>query len=445
MWGNRDAPITIILFDDFQCGYCRNLFHTMEKVRNRFADDIRIVFINLPMPLHYLAEPASRAALAARRQGRFWEMHDYLFTNYSPLKKPNLKPLLDEIVSERGIDIHGIEKKIGTAGPNAILGYLASTGKQYGVDPTALNTRAAELYSRNFHTHLARASKSMGMDYDQLVKEMNADVTTLMLESDRLLASRLGVTGTPVTFVNGRLIDGAHPYETFDRVIGEELTKAEELIRKGTRKEKLYSELIKKGNKTMARKSRAKRAGQDSRKIYEINITGNEPVYGEKDAPVTIVEFSDVQCVFCLDNIITLKKIVEQYQGDVKVVMKHFPLKSHDQARGAAEYLTSIKYEYGDEMFWKMHDLLFVNQKELNQDNYRRWAKDNNLNWNRICELSSGPVIKEIVRKDIECAVKLGLRDVPAFFINGRKVLGSQSEKTFKMIIDELLSNKKTG
>lgn len=77
--GRPDAPVTITVFTDFECPYCKQLTPMLDEVFLRNQDTTKIIFKNMPLRFHEFAEPAARAALAAGIQGKFWEMHDILF------------------------------------------------------------------------------------------------------------------------------------------------------------------------------------------------------------------------------------------------------------------------------------------------------------------------------------------------------------------------------
>ncbi len=77
--GNAKAPVTVVIFSDFQCPYCHRLQPLLHQVLQRNPNTVKIVFKNLPLPMHNMAQPAALAALAAQDQGKFWQMHDALF------------------------------------------------------------------------------------------------------------------------------------------------------------------------------------------------------------------------------------------------------------------------------------------------------------------------------------------------------------------------------
>lgn len=77
--GPENAPVTIALFTDFECPYCRKIEPLIAEVHKRNPETVKIVFKNMPLQFHKFADPAARAALAAGKQGKFWGFHDELF------------------------------------------------------------------------------------------------------------------------------------------------------------------------------------------------------------------------------------------------------------------------------------------------------------------------------------------------------------------------------
>ena len=98
--GAENAPVTLVLFSDFECPWCGKLEPTLAELLTKNPDKLRIVFKHLPLPMHQQAEPAALAAIAAQKQGKFWEMHDALFqtTNWTPT-------VIDETAQRIGLNM----------------------------------------------------------------------------------------------------------------------------------------------------------------------------------------------------------------------------------------------------------------------------------------------------------------------------------------------------
>ena len=88
--GSESAPVEIIEFSDFQCPYCTRGAQTVDKVVEHYGDKVTVVFRHFPLPFHKDAPLAAQAAIAAGKQGKFWQMHDELFANMKKLKADDL-------------------------------------------------------------------------------------------------------------------------------------------------------------------------------------------------------------------------------------------------------------------------------------------------------------------------------------------------------------------
>ncbi len=167
----------------------------------------------------------------------------------------------------------------------------------------------------------------------------------------------------------------------------------------------------------------------------------DDAVLGDKNAKVTIIEFSDYQCPFCSRFWSqTLPQIKKEYidSGKVKLVFRDFPLTSiHPMAQPASEATECVREKGGDDAFWKMHDKIFGNQQSLNNDNLKKWAKE--LGYDIGSCLDSGK-FKSEVQKDSSDAQAAGGQGTPYFVINGKPLSGAQPFESFKQVIDAELS-----
>ncbi|MBS3082202.1 DsbA family protein [Candidatus Pacearchaeota archaeon] len=179
----------------------------------------------------------------------------------------------------------------------------------------------------------------------------------------------------------------------------------------------------------------------------------DDPVLGEKNAPVTIIEFSDYQCPFCRkfwqD---TLPSIEKDYisKGKVKLVYRDFPLGFHEGAVPYAEAANCARDKGGDEAYFKMHDKIFEEQNILDggsvqstvqyvgTDTLKKWAED--LGYDISLCMDSKKYVDEI-EKDLSDGAASGVEGTPGFFINGKPLSGAQPYSVFKQMIDSELNN----
>lgn len=166
----------------------------------------------------------------------------------------------------------------------------------------------------------------------------------------------------------------------------------------------------------------------------------DDPSIGPENASVTIIEFSDFQCPFCTKAEPVISQILENYKGKVRFVYRDFPLSFHQYAQKAAE-----ASECADEQgkFWKYHDTLFEKQSEWSSEGVaklKEYAADLGLNAEQFNKcLDSGKYASE-VQKDFTDGQEAGVSGTPAFFINGKALVGAQPFEAFQQIIEQELS-----
>ena len=160
--GNTRAPVTLVVFSDFQCPFCSRAEGTLAEVRKVYADKVRIAWKHQPLSIHPNAVPAALAAEAAREQGKFWEMHDKMFAN------------------------------------------------QAALSPEAYDRWAAEL----------------GLDLDRFRRSQKEQRLAQRVADDSSLGSRIGAGGTPTFFINGERVVGAVSFEQLKVVIDRQLSRS---------------------------------------------------------------------------------------------------------------------------------------------------------------------------------------------------------------------------
>ena len=171
----------------------------------------------------------------------------------------------------------------------------------------------------------------------------------------------------------------------------------------------------------------------------------DDPFKGNKDAPITIIEFSDFQCPFC-ERFFSgaLPEIEEKYikTGKAKLVFRDFPLESiHPNARPAAE-AANCANEQGK--FWEFHDQLFKNQASLSDSNYKLWAQQLGLDSKKFNDCVDTKKYAAEVSKDLADGNVAGVSGTPAFYVNGKELSGAQPFTAFQQVIEaELAAMKK--
>lgn len=178
--GAADALVTLVIFSDFHCPYCSRVLPTMDALFDEYGTDIRLAFMQNPLPMHAEAPLTHSAALAAHEQGMFWEFHDAFFEDTSARSRADL---------------------VGIA-------------------------------------------RDLGLDIDQFEAYLDSGAGQDVITANQALGARVNSRGTPHFFVNGRRLRGAQPVERFQEVIDSEIALARQLIADGTEQEDLYAYLM---------------------------------------------------------------------------------------------------------------------------------------------------------------------------------------------------------
>ena len=368
--GAKDALVTIVQFSDFQCPFCSRVEPTIDQVMKEYAGKVRVAWRNLPLPFHNNAKPAAIAAMAANQQGKFWQMHEKLFKNQQALAAADLEKYAQEI----GLNMPKFKA---------------------------------------------------ALEDKKLAAEVDAEAA---------MGGKIGARGTPAFFINGTFLSGARPYDQFKARIDEELKKATELAKKAGGNAKVYDAIMKTA-KTEVGGGAAPAAAGDAPApgpAKKVDV-GNAPSRGPKNAPITVVLFSDFQCPFCGRVEPSIAELEKAYPGKVRVAWKNFPLSFHNNAKPAAEAALAA-HEQGK--FWQMHEILFKNQQALSAADLEKYAQEIGLNMPKFKAAIESHKFAAQVEADTQQGSSLGVQGTPAAFVNGQLISGAQPFDAFKKIAE---------
>jgi protein-disulfide isomerase len=153
VWGNSQAPVTMIVYSDFECPFCSKFAETMKQVEENFKDKVTITFRHYPLPGHPDAEKAAEASECAAEQEKFWEMHDKLFAD--------------------------------------------NVGGRMSVE------------------QFKKDAVDLGLNQEQFNQCLDSGKYKDKIAAQKAEGNKAGVTGTPTFFVNGNIYPGAYPFEDF--------------------------------------------------------------------------------------------------------------------------------------------------------------------------------------------------------------------------------------
>jgi protein-disulfide isomerase len=175
---------------------------------------------------------------------------------------------------------------------------------------------------------------------------------------------------------------------------------------------------------------------------YRVPVeAGSAPARGNPKAPVTIVEFSDFQCPYCVRARPAVNKVRDAYGDRVRFVFRHFPLDFHAQAQKAGE-ATACAGEQGK--FWELHDLLWENSSKLQVADLKAHAATLGLDPAAFGACLDSGRHAALVEGDLAAGQGYGVSGTPAFFVNGRPLVGAQPFEAFAQVIDDELARAAT-
>ncbi|MBF0504921.1 MAG: thioredoxin domain-containing protein [Candidatus Omnitrophica bacterium] len=179
---------------------------------------------------------------------------------------------------------------------------------------------------------------------------------------------------------------------------------------------------------------------EDFNKVYDITI-GSSPIIGKKDAPITIVEFSDFQCPFCSRFYPVVKDVLAAYPGRVQVIVKNFPLPFHPNARPAAK-LALAANEQGK--FQGMMENLLANGGDVSDAKIKEYAKTLGLDYNKLIAdyKNKDAQWEKQIQDDMQLGSKVDVRGTPTFYLNGHKTM-ARDINSYKAEIDKILAGGK--
>jgi len=180
--------------------------------------------------------------------------------------------------------------------------------------------------------------------------------------------------------------------------------------------------------------------------MQKIDLKGR-PFKGNKNAKVTIVEYSDFQCPFCKRGYDTIEtQVLKEYADKVKFYYKNLPLSFHPWAEPAA-VAVECALEQNEKAFWKLYSFYFENQKDLNPQNLKdktlEALKDTGIDIAKFTDCYDNKKTLDKVKAQAAEAQALGIQGTPGFIINGRALKGAYPFEQFKAIIDDELARAK--
>jgi len=365
--GPDDAPITIVELSDFGCTYCGRAQRTLDDLMRLYPGRIRLVYRHNPLDPED-GTLAAEASMAARDQGAFWAMHDRIF---------------------------------------------AAGG---AVTRTQLEGFALEL----------------GLDLARFRRDLDERRWLDRVRVESAFSRGLGAVSTPVFFINGRPITGARQLGVFVRVIEQELEHARAAMARGAPARRLYDAL--QATATSVTPERLSQSSDtdaldldhgftrlDITELYRVGLGLPGHTVGPDDALVTVVVFTDFECPFCARLAPVLSAMHAAYPEDVRIAIRHLPLRIHPKAQLAAEAVAAAAAQG---RMWEMHELILSRKGGIERHELEQHARFLELDSKKFRAALETGKYREAVATDSARAKALGVTGTPTMFINGTPVRG---------------------
>jgi protein-disulfide isomerase len=176
---------------------------------------------------------------------------------------------------------------------------------------------------------------------------------------------------------------------------------------------------------------------EDFTKVYDIPL-GTSPIKGKADAPITIVEFSDLQCPFCARFHPVFTEAMNAFPDKVRLVLKHFPLYFHPNAKPAAKWAFAA-HEQGK--YYDMVQLLLENGADVSEGKVKEYAQKLGLNYDKLnADMKANDAqYEQRITDDMNLGQQVDVQGTPSYFINGKKTR-SRDVESLKAEINQILS-----
>jgi len=332
-----EPELSIHIFSDFQCPYCRLSAPATRNVMTRGIDGAKakVVFKNFPLPFHANAQLAAEAALAAGEQGKFWEMHDLLFAKQKALQRSDL----------------------------------------------------------------LRFAESLKLDMVLFQKDLDSDAIKKRIEADKAEGVKLGVTGTPTFFINGKKYTGARTYEQLVKLVKDE----------------------------------------SNRQIALAEIDEKSMSKGPPGAPVTVEVFADLESPVSQLAVSALDGAMARYPSSIRLQFRNFPLAFHPQAELAHNAAMAAAH-FGH--FWEIARYIFDHQGSLQEADLIAYAGKIGMDEKQFAAMVRERRYQGRVDADLEEGAKRGIRGSPVIFVNSKRIDGVPGQKLLDEYVEATLQPK---
>jgi protein-disulfide isomerase len=327
----------IVIFSDFQCPFCKQFSGPVRELMTKGVEGVKtnVTFKNFPLGFHPDAQLAAQAAMAAKEQGKFWEMHDLLFANQPAIKR------------------------------NDVLAY----------------------------------AQKLGLDMNRFRKDLDSDRLKQLIAADQAEGTKLGVSGTPTFFINGKLHSGTTSFAELKQLIG----------------------------------------GEQRTGWAMAEITDRMMSQGPEGAPITLEFYADLESPVSRPAMAVIQQVVDRYPTEIRLQFRNFPLSFHPQAPMAHEAAIDAAREGH---FWDFANYILDHQESIREQDLISYAGQLGLDEAKFAETLRQRRYSARVDADLAGGAKRGIRGSPVIFVNERRIDGVPSLEQLTQYVEAALAKK---
>lgn len=179
-----------------------------------------------------------------------------------------------------------------------------------------------------------------------------------------------------------------------------------------------------------------------------LSVVSDDWVKGNKDTPVTLVEYLDFECEACGAYYPVVKRLSEEYKDEIKFVVRYFPLPGHKNSMTSA---LAVEAAGKQGKFWEMHNIIFENQRDWGEKQapdpkiFENYAQQIGLDMERYSKDIASQEVKDRIERDRSAGQKLDITGTPTFFLNGKKINNPRGYEGFKELLQSAISEANKG
>ena len=280
-------------------------------------------------------------------------------------------------------------------------------------------------------TDLQQIARQLGLAWSSVDPKDGDTAAVAKVDDNSELARDVQARGTPHFFINGVRLPGAQPATKFRRLIDRALLEAKQLVEKGVDRRRLYEHIVTQGKQLpVPEKKSASKPG------------GSRPSLGTAGGRVSMQFWMEFPCSSCAKTMFVLYELIQEHPQHLQIIWRSPAEPERKQAFETAQVLHEAFAQKQNTAFWPLHNRLLEAQSvpdSLTEEALKGTASDLNLNAAKLHSAIRQKRHAEVIREDARAAEDAGIRNLPAFTINGYHLSGTPTRSQFRRLIQRAL------